>query len=128
MDVLLKVTAICIPAAIFTAAIKKDSPAMALALAMAAGAGALYLAAGAISEITEFVNDLAESAGISTPVLTIVIKTVGIAIVSKLTADVCREAGLLGAASATELAGTAASLYVALPLMKTTFQMISDLL
>ena len=124
----MKSAAVCLSAAIFAASIKKDSPSIALTLAVAACALTMYLAIGAISEVMDFIAELSDKAGISVPVLTVVIKTVGIAVVSKLTSDICKEAGLLGAASATELAGTAASLYIALPLMKTTFRMISDIL
>lgn len=128
MDILIKAAAICVPAAIFTASIKKDSPAMSLTLAIAACTVTLYLAIGALSDVSGFISELADKAGISQPVVSALIKTVGIAIVSKFASDICREAGLLGAASATELAGTVSSIYVALPVMRTTFQMLSEIL
>lgn len=128
MEILIKAAAICVPAAIFAASIKKDSPAMGLTITVAACAVTLYLAIGAFSEVSGFIGELADKAGISPPVLSAVVKTVGIAIVSRFASDICKEAGLLGAASASELAGTVSALYVALPLMKTTFKMLSEIL
>jgi len=128
METLLKAAAVCIPAAVFAAAMKKDSPAMALLLAAAAACVTLYLALGAVTETAAFLGELADTAGISSAALSAVMKTVGIAVVSRLAADVCRDAGMSAAASAAELAGTAAALFAALPLMRTALSMIGGML
>ena len=128
MDISIKAAMICVPTAIFASSIKKDSPAMSLTLTVAACAVTLYIAIGAFSEVSSFISELAEKSGVSWPVMSTVFKTVGIAIVSRFASDICREAGLLGAASAAELTGAVSALYVALPLMKTTFQMLSEMI
>ena len=57
-----------------------------------------------------------------------VIKTAGIAIVTRLAADFCKDAKEGGLASAVELAGTALSLAAVLPLMGAVLDVLSGLL
>jgi stage III sporulation protein AD len=108
--------------------IKKNSPEMALMLTISMALIALVLAFDTIREITAFIRSLADAAKISPAVLTVVIKTVGISIVTKLSADVCRDAGQSSVASGIELAGAFAALYISLPLFKTVMSMIESLI
>ena len=128
MDVFLRIAAVCLTAALFSAVLKKDSPATALLLSAAAGAAALYISHGTISEIVSFMTELSESSGIAAPVLSAVLKTVGIAILARLASDICTDAGMKSAASATETAASAAALYISIPLVKTLLQMIKNIL
>ena len=128
MDILIKAAAICIPSAVFAAAIKKDNPAMSLILAIAAGLITLYLALGAMNEISSFFKELSELTGMSSQVISIVAKTTAIAIIANIASGICKDAGFAGAAGATEFAGAAAALYVALPLMRSVLRMINELI
>lgn len=97
--------------------IKKDSPAFMPLL----GLGALVvILSGLLHPMRELVNtlrDLSEEAGISSPALAAVLKTLGIAVVCRFGADVCKEAGLSAAASSVELVGAVSAVYVTLPLI-----------
>ncbi len=128
MDLLIKTAAVCVPAALIAGLLKKDSPAMALLIALAAGCLVISTCAGALGELVAFVTEVAETAGVSNAVLAVLLKTVGIAVISRLAADLCRDAGLSTAGSAAELAGAAAALYAALPLMRGVFRMMRELL
>ncbi len=128
MDVFLRISAVCLTAALFSSVLKKDSPSTALLLSAAAGAAALYIAHGIISEIVSFMIELSESSGIAAPVLSAVLKTVGIAIIARFASDICTDAGMKSAASATETAASAAALYISIPLVKTLLQMIKNIL
>ncbi len=128
MELLIKTAAVCIPAALMAGVLKKDSPAMALLIALAAGCVVIATCAGALRELTAFVAEVAETAGISNAVLAVLLKAVGIALISRLAADLCRDAGLGTAGSAAELAGAAAALYAALPLMRGVFRMMRELI
>ena len=55
-------------------------------------------------------------------------KTAGIAIVTRLAADFCKDAKEGGLASAVELGGTALALGAALPLMTAVLDVLSQLL
>lgn len=128
MELLIKTAAVCVPAALIAALLKKDSPAMSILIALAAGCVVIYSAAGALSQIGDFMEEVADASGVSSTVLAVLFKTVGIAVISRLAGDLCRDAGLQTAASASELAGSAAALYTALPVMRGVFRMIRELL
>ena len=125
---MIKTAAVCVPAALIAGALKKDSPVMSMLIALAAVCVITFSALGAVREISAFVGDVAEEAGVSNAVLAALLKTVGIALIARVASDLCRDAGLGAAASACELAGTAGALYAALPLMRGVFRMIRELL
>ena len=56
------------------------------------------------------------------------IKTTGIAIVSRLGSDLCRDAGEGAMASLVEMAGSFSAILVALPLFETVWEMLQTML
>ncbi len=128
METVIKAAAICIPAAFIAQALKKDSPVMSLAILTAAAFFAAFTAASALGGIAESVGDLAQTAGINSAALAVVLKTLGISVVARLTADVLKDAGMGSAASAVELTGSAAGIFAALPLIKSVLEMVRGLL
>ena len=114
--------------AVMCLVIKKGSPEVSLVLAMAVSLLVLVIAVEIITTILDFVNLLREAAEISPTVIGPVIQTVGISMLTRLAADTCKDAGQGGIGAAVELAGTVAAIYIALPLMKTVFDMIGRLL
>ena len=128
MGTLVKIAAVCLPAALFAGVLKRDSPAMALLIALAAACVALFSALGAAGELLGFVREVAETSGVSGAALTALVKALGLAVASRLTADICRDAGMGAAASGVELAGSAAVLWAALPVMRGVFEAVRDLL
>lgn len=127
MTILIKVAAVAVAGTVLSLVIKKNSPEMALMLTISLALIALYLAFDTIKEVTQFIASLADMAQISPAVLTVVIKAVGISVVSKLSSDVCRDAGQTSVASGVELVGVFAALYISLPLFKTVLNMIGSL-
>ena len=81
-----------------------------------------------LQTILAFVKDLADIAGIDSGVITPLIKVVALALLSKLTADICRDAKETALASGIETASTVASLYLVLPLFSAVMQLLRSLL
>ena len=128
MDGLVKIAAVCAPAALFAGVLKRGSPAMSLLIALAAACVVLASALGAAGELMEFVGEVADAADISSTALSALEKALGLAIASRIVSDVCRDAGMGAAATSTELAGAAAALWAALPVMRAVFDTIRELL
>jgi stage III sporulation protein AD len=128
MEIIVKSAIAVIVGSILALLLKKDSPVMAFAVTAVMVCAVVYLAAGVWDEIAEFIYLLSETAGVSSAALTAVLKTVGIAIVTKIASDVCRDASQNAAATSVELAGSAVALYVAMPFMKTVFGMVESLM
>jgi stage III sporulation protein AD len=124
MDALVKGAAVGVTAAVVGLALKKTSPEAALLLWTAAGVVILIGVFGTVAELTSFAQDIANTSGLSGELVTPVLKCTGIAIVSKMSSDVCRDAGASSAAGAVELAGAAAGIAVSIPLLKAVLDMI----
>ncbi len=124
----MKAAGAAVLAAVLALLVKRGSPETALLLSAAAALAVLGLAASAIKAAGEVVTDLAEGAGVEPAALAAVLKALGISVVTRLAADVCRDAGQSASASAVELCGAAGACYAALPLMKTVLRMVEELL
>ena len=128
MEDILKVAAVAIVAAICAVVVKKNVQELGMVLALAAGVLILTFALGAIGSVRDVLDTLAETAGLEPAVLAPVIKTVGIAIITRGTAEVCRDAKESGIAAFVETAGAAAALFVALPLVQAVLNTVTGLL
>ena len=128
MSDIVKIAAAAIAAAVCAAVVRKQEPELGLVLAACAGALILLYCSGALRAAVELMDKLMETGGLSEQVVEPVIKTAGIAIVTRLSADFCRDAKEGGLASAVELAGTALALAAVLPLMSAVVEMLAELL
>ena len=128
MDILIKAAAAALTAAVLGLALKKTAPDMTLLLTLAAALFTASLAAGAVGEIGGFFREISDAVGLSPEAVTIVIKTVCIAVLTKLCSDLCRDAGHSALASALEFTGSAAALYLSLPLMRSVVEVVDSLI
>jgi len=125
MEFLIKTAGVAVICAVLALVLRKNSPEMSLFLGISAVCIILYFAADIFAGISDFLKTLSKTSGISAAGITAVLKTVGIAVVTKLCADFCSDAGQKSVATSVELFGSAAAIYIALPLIKTVFQMIN---
>lgn len=128
MEMATQVAALAAVGAVCAAAIKKQTPDVALAMTICAATLILTMAMTAFRPIRELMDTLAKRAGLSAAVLSPVIKTVGVSILTRVTAELCRDAGEGGLASAVEIAGGACALLVCLPLFEAVLGLILDLI
>ena len=128
MEDMLKVAAVGVAAALCAVVVRKNVRELGLALALAAGAIILACALGAVGSVRSFMERLGDLAGLSPAVLEPVMKTVGIALVTRLASEVCRDAGEGGIASAVEITGAVLALFVALPLLEAVLDTVTGLL
>lgn len=128
MESITKIAAIAVMAALCAVVVKKQVPELGLLLGLAAGALILTYSLSALKEARELMEDLASTAGLSPAVLAPVIKTVGISIITKIAAEICKDAKESGIASFVETAGAAGAILVCLPLMQSVLSMIGEML
>lgn len=128
MPDMVKIAAIAVAAALCAVVVKKSTAELAMVLALAAGVLLLTLSAGALERVRALMVGLSEAAGISPAILAPVLKTVGIAMLTKIAAELCRDAGEGGISACVEMAGAAAALVVALPLLQSVLSMVTGLL
>lgn len=128
MSGVLRIAAVGVTAALCALFLKKQTPELALTLAMAAGCMMLGFALGWVEQVTEFLGELGDTAGLSPAVLSPVLKVVGIALVSRWTSELCRDAGEGGLAVLVETAASALALLVCVPLLKSVLSTITGLI
>ncbi|BDF68073.1 SpoIIIAC/SpoIIIAD family protein [Pseudoflavonifractor phocaeensis] len=127
MDIL-KLAALAVTAALCALVLRKRVPELAVVLVLAAGVLILSQAMEALAGVRGLMDSLARTAGLSPEIWKPVVKTVGIGIVARLAAAVCKDAGEGGVAAFLETAGAALALFTALPLVETVFDTLGALL
>ena len=128
MESVVRLAAAAVAAALCAVVVKQHAREVGAVLALSAGALLLGAALGALEEVRALVDELGELIGLSPAVLAPVLKTVGIAILTRIAAELCRDAGEGGIAAAAETAGAAAAVLAALPLLQAVLGTITDLL
>ena len=121
-------SAIAVTAALCAMVLQKNAQELGLLLALAAGVLILGFALHATQGVLSLMDTLGETAGIVPAVLSPVVKTIGIAVVTRITAEICRDAKEGGIAAFVETAGAALALFVALPLMEAVLETITGLM
>lgn len=93
METVLQIAAVCLVGAVLTAVLRQRSPetALLLGLAVCAAAGALLLRG--LADVLDMLEDLAAAGGLPPELLAPLVKTLGIALVSRLGTEICRDAG-----------------------------------
>lgn len=128
MSEAVKIAAAAVAAALCAVVVRRQSPEIALVLGVGGCALVVLYCSGALESVMELADKLVQAGGLSPQVIEPVMKTAGIAIVSRLAADFCKDAREGGLASAVELAGTALSLAAALPLVSMVLDLLVQLL
>ena len=102
--------------AFLTVLLRQYRPEAALALSVLAGGAVTAVLLGMLAQPLSVVSEWLERGGVDNTTITLLLKALGICLLTQLTADVCRDAGETALATHTELAGKAALLLLILPL------------
>lgn len=128
MEDILKIAAAAVAAAVCAVVVKQRAQEVGLVLSLAAGALVPDHGPGGGGERARPDGRAGRAAGLSPAVLAPVLKTVGIAILTHISAEVCRDAKESGIAAFVETAGAAVALCVALPLLRAVLDTVTGLL
>ena len=128
MEVIGKIAAAAVTAALFGTVVRRGSPELALLLTVTAGVWILTAVLDGLGAAAAMAERLAQLAQMDAAVAGPVLKTVVVALVTRITAELCRGAGEGGLAAFVETAGTILALTAALPLMAAVLTMLEELL
>lgn len=128
MEQALQITGLCVTAAILALVVKRGAPEIALLLALAAAVAALLFVGQALSELLEFLRELGERSGVSSALLLPLYKTAAIAIVVKIGAGLCADAGESALGTVVETVGTVCALAASLPLLRSVLTLLMELM
>ena len=125
MEVLLKVCALALIGVFSVGALRRTMPEMSVAATVATQLVLIFAASGIIGNVIEFIYDMTSRVGVSDELISPLIKTVGVSIVAKISCDMCRENGLISAASYIEIVGGAVAISFSMPLMLSVLSQIT---
>ena len=128
METVLRMTALCLTGALLAVLLRRSGGEMALLLALAVCGTAAALLMEPLGELKGFWEDAAAWGDLPVELFQPLIKTVGIALLSRTGSDLCRAAGEGAMASVLETAGAVAAIVVSLPLFQAAWDMLRGLL
>ena len=121
---LLKLAALCTVCILPVVLLRKQTPEQALLLTIAILAVAAARCVSLALPLMEELRALFDRAGIEPLYLTILLRTLAAALVTRLCADLCKDGGSQALASAVETAGAVAALAIAMPLLKAVIELL----
>ena len=122
---LLKLAALCAICVLPVTLLRRKTPEQALLLTIAILAVVLAECLAEAAPLLEELRSLFERAGVETAHISILLRTTAAALVTRFCADLCKDGGSQALASAVETAGAAASLLIALPLLKAVVTLLT---
>ena len=128
MEQIWKVAALCLIGAILAALLKKTGPELAILLSLAVVAVVSAMLLQVLNEVFAFARQLMELGGVLPEMFRPLIKTVAIALVSRLGSELCRDAGEGALASVVDMFGAFGAVLVALPLFEAVWDMLRAML
>ena len=128
MEIMGKVAAAAIVAAVMGVLLRKHVPELAVLLTLCAGLWILSAVLDGLGAVAQLMEELRQLAGVSEELIEPVVKTVVISVLTKLTVELCRASGVGGVAAFVETAGTVLALVVTLPLVRAVSVLMMELL
>ena len=127
MEIIAKAAAVAVLCAACSLWIKTKNPEYSFVLSTICAVCVCAAAVGMISSLADFVSGIIKSSGLPSAVFVPIIKCVGIAVLTKLVCNLCKDAGQNGTSSAVEYLGSAAMVYTAMPLLGTLLKTLEGL-
>lgn len=128
MESIFKIAVIAVIAALCAVVLKKNVPELGMILAILAGALIIAASLDGIEKVKGVMEALSDTAGLSPAILSPVIKTTGIAMITRIASEICKDAKEGALASCVEITGAIGALVVAAPLLESVISMIVKLL
>lgn len=126
MELLLKVTALCLCAATVVQLLARTSGEYAFLLLLAAVLTALTLLFSSLDEAAKLGEELVELTGIAPALFVPLLKVMAVAVVESVGAALCRDAGKSSLAMVLEMAGAVCALVCAEPLVRAVVTMLRE--
>lgn len=128
MEPMLRISAAAVCALLSCLLLKRTNPELAAALGIAAVGMILLAAINMGSGLKDLRETLRDRFQLKDTMMQPVLKCVALGIVTRLTADLCKDSSQNAAASAVEVAGSFCALGIIMPLLVSMLKMVGDFL
>lgn len=123
-----KIVALCLIGIVLILLLQKSHPEIAILLALSICGGVLLYSLSGMKAILALLEQMSLAGGLSEDLLRPLVKTVGIALVSRVGADLCRDANQGALATVVETAGAFSAIVVAIPLFAAVWELLRGML
>lgn len=127
MDAFLKFLAVSAGAALLALTVRSAHREMGAVFSLLCGAALLLMLTDKLSGAVEAFTDMAKLAEIGTEQMQMILKALGIAMLSEFAAQACRDAGEEGIALRVEMGGKVMLMLLSLPVMEQITQLIAEM-
>ena len=124
---ILSVCVLAVVTVIFIAALRPKNAEIAVMLGLCASVVILFSLFSNIAQITDKISEITAASGISTGYIAILLKVIGICLVTEFTANVCRDSGSSSLAGTVTLTGKILVTIAALPLYSDILNVVLEL-
>ena len=128
MEILFQITGIALITVFLCIVVRANSAALSGLLALSACVMIALVCIELIDPIVSVLQTLRELSGLSGTVTAPLLKTVGIGLLTQISAAVCDDSGESSIARAVEIGGSLLSLYVSLPLLSSLLNLLQETL
>lgn len=124
----LQAVALSMVGAVLAVVLQKQAKELSVLLVIGCSALILTLAVWFLEPVVDFVTQLRLLGELDSEMVAILLKTAGVGLLAELAGTVCEDAGEGTLGKMARLCGSAAALYLALPLLTAVLDMVSELL
>lgn len=128
MEMIIKCAGLAICSCALTLLLKPINPEMSLLLSVSVIAAVFYLSTDALHVFVHIIDKIRNYTSDTEIYISPLLKCVGIAVVVKISGDICRDASQNAAATALEYAGAVCALGAAMPLIDTLITTVYSLI
>ena len=128
MSVLLRIAAAALLASAVTSLLRRSNPELGVPLSAAVWGFALMCLLSLLTPLRDVMLRSRDLSGVDAAYFAPVVKCTLIGVAARAASDLCRDSGQSAMAGAVELGGTAAALYVSLPLIASFLDFLEGLL
>ena len=128
MDTVWRIMAIVLLAAVIVTLLKKTRPDMAYLLVLAVCGVAIFLFAEFADQIIQSFQRVFAAINIPDEIFLPLLKMIAIAIMTKIGADICRDAGEAAFGNLVETAGAITAILLSMPLFSAAWELLQELI
>lgn len=123
-----EIVLVVIAAVFLILTVRHEHPVFAVLIGMCAGVWVLLSVLSGVTDVLDFATDFIDQSGIGNENLQLVLKAVGICYITQFASDLCADAGEVSLAGKIELAGRIGILVISLPMVRTLFDLLMDVM
>lgn len=124
----IKIIGVGLIALIVIVIIKQYKPEFAIYISLVSGIIIVFLVFGKLSGIISILTDLSKKAGINATYLSIILKIIGIAILTEFGVSICKDAGETAIASKIEFGGKIIIISISVPIIAALLEVITTII